>query len=127
MGNILFCVTTLKLPQLNSTIMKVVLVLLLAAVASSVPAGYFYSSPYLAGYPAYYGYNHYGYAARPVVKYVQPVVKTVAVAAPAPGYVAETPGSLHTAPLPVGPSGDGFYASHHINNTNQLPLPLDII
>merc|ERR1711890_24932 len=116
--NILFCVTvtTLKLPQTNSTIMKVVLVLLLAAVASSVPAGYFYSSPYLAGYPAYYGYNHYGYAARPVVKYVQPVVKTVAVAAPAPGYVAETPGSLHTAPLPVGPSGDGFYASHHINN-----------
>jgi hypothetical protein len=90
------------------------LVLLLAAVASSVPAGYFYSSPYLSGYP-YLGLNryaHYGYGALPVVRTV-PVVKTVAV--PAPGYVAETPGSLHTAPLPVGPSGDGFYASHHIN------------
>merc|ERR1712002_1121408 len=124
MGNILFCVTTLKLPQLNSTIMKVVLVLLLAAVASSVPAGYFYSSPYLSGYHHGLGYPYRGYAALP---YLQPVVKTVAVAAPAPGYVAETPGSLHTAPLPVGPSGDGFYASHHINNTNQLPLPLDII
>lgn len=106
--------------------MKVVLVLLFAAVASSVPAGYFYSSPYLAGYrhagyPGYYsGYNHYGYAAAPF-RHVLPVVKTVAVAAaPAPGYVAETPGSLHTAPLPVGPSGEGFYASHHIN-TDPAP------
>jgi len=97
--------------------MKVVLVLLFAAVASSVPAGYFYSSPYLTGYP-YLGVNryaHYGYGALPYAVHT-PVVKVVkTVAAPAPGYVAETPGSLHTAPLPVGPSGDGFYASHHIN------------
>jgi len=99
--------------------MKVVLVLLFAAVASSVPLKYFYSSPYIGGY-AHHGYpyagGYYGYAAAPVVKVIRPVVKTVAVAAPAPGYVAETPGSLHTAPLPVGPSGEGFYASHHINN-----------
>jgi len=31
------------------------------------------------------------------------------------GYVAANHGSLHTAPLPEGPSGDGFFASHHIN------------
>jgi hypothetical protein len=31
------------------------------------------------------------------------------------GYVAATHGSLHTAPLPEGPSGDGYFASHHIN------------
>merc|ERR1719402_288935 len=107
------------------SIMVISVVLLALACASAAPAGYFYSSPYLAGYPhgvpTYYGYNHYGYAAHPAVlpvyKPVVPVVKTVAVAAaPAPGYVAETPGSLHTAPLPIGPSGEGAYASHHINN-----------
>lgn len=119
--------------------MQVLLVVLLAAVAASAPASY-YSSPYLSGYPyhgltrgytgytGYTGYNHYGYGALPalpvhgygalpVVKYAPvPVVKTVVV--PAPGYVAQTRGSLHTAPLPVGPSGEtpsGAYASHHIN------------
>merc|ERR1712002_423329 len=32
-----------------------------------------------------------------------------------PGYVAATHGAVHTAPLPEGPSNDGFFASHHIN------------
>jgi len=38
-----------------------------------------------------------------------------------PGYVAANHGAVHTAPLPVGPSNDGFHASHHINlpDTNQ--------
>merc|ERR1712168_1188044 len=31
------------------------------------------------------------------------------------GYVAATHGAVHTAPLPEGPSKDGFFASHHIN------------
>merc|ERR1712055_1216905 len=32
-----------------------------------------------------------------------------------PGYVAANQGAVHTAPLPEGPSKDGFFASHHIN------------
>ena len=36
-----------------------------------------------------------------------------------PGYVAANHGALHTAPLPEGPSNDGFHASHHINLPNQ--------
>merc|ERR1712002_453214 len=34
------------------------------------------------------------------------------------GYVAATHGAVHTAPLPLGPSNDGFFASHHINLPN---------
>merc|ERR1712055_1214268 len=36
-----------------------------------------------------------------------------------PGYVAANQGAVHTAPLPEGPSKDGFFASHHINLPNQ--------
>jgi len=41
-----------------------------------------------------------------------PVVQVPKIA---PGYVAVNPGATHRAPLPIGPSGDGFYASHHVN------------
>jgi len=45
----------------------------------------------------------------------QVVSQVVNTPVAAPGYVAITPGATHTAPLPVGPSGDSFYASHHVN------------
>jgi len=55
---------------------------------------------------------------QPIFKTVQtPLVHTV-VQTPVeitPGYVAATHGSVHTAPLPEGPSNDGLFASHHIN------------
>merc|ERR1712033_120537 len=34
------------------------------------------------------------------------------------GYVAANHGAVHTAPMPEGPSNDGFFASHHINLPN---------
>merc|ERR1712055_948036 len=50
----------------------------------------------------------------PQMYYQQPaVVQTQAKLTP--GYVAATHGAVHTAPLPLGPSNDGFFASHHIN------------
>merc|ERR1712055_343358 len=51
----------------------------------------------------------------------QQYVKTVAQAPLqlTPGYVAANQGAVHTAPLPEGPSKDGFFASHHINLPNQ--------
>jgi len=93
--------------------MQFYLVVLLAAVASSAPVThttlYLNKEAPVAVVPV-------------VVETVQvPVVKTVQVpvvqtsAQFTPGYVAATPGNVHTAPLPEGPSGDGLYASHHIN------------
>merc|ERR1712168_858510 len=50
----------------------------------------------------------------PQMYYQQPaMVQTQAQLTP--GYVAATHGAVHTAPLPEGPSKDGFFASHHIN------------
>jgi len=60
----------------------------------------------------------------PVVVPQPTYVKTVVQAPVAPvqtltsGYVAANHGALHTAPLPEGPSNDGFFASHHINLPN---------
>merc|ERR1712168_1007250 len=48
----------------------------------------------------------------PQMYYQQPaMVQTQAQLTP--GYVAATHGAVHTAPLPEGPSNDGFFASHH--------------
>merc|ERR1712055_1237305 len=51
------------------------------------------------------------------VKTVQTVAQTPVQLTP--GYVAANQGAVHTAPLPEGPSKDGFFASHHINLPNQ--------
>merc|ERR1712055_383070 len=51
------------------------------------------------------------------VKTVQTVAQTPVHLTP--GYVAANQGAVHTAPLPEGPSKDGFFASHHINLPNQ--------
>merc|ERR1712055_1167785 len=51
------------------------------------------------------------------VKIVQTVAQTPVQLTP--GYVAANQGAVHTAPLPEGPSKDGFFASHHINLPNQ--------
>merc|ERR1712080_225610 len=72
-------------------------------------------------------------AVEPVIQKIANVEEPVAAAvvhtpvAPAPltpGYVAITPGSLHEAPLPVGPSGDGFLASHHVNVPDNIHTTL---
>jgi len=67
----------------------------------------------------------------PVFKTIQTVAQTPVVQTPVfktvaetpveltPGYVAANQGAVHTAPLPEGPSNDGFFASHHINLPNQ--------
>merc|ERR1712121_526073 len=48
-----------------------------------------------------------------------PVFKTIQTQAElTEGYVAANHGAVHTAPLPEGPSNDGFFASHHINLPN---------
>merc|ERR1712168_1345782 len=45
-----------------------------------------------------------------------PVFKTIHTQAElTEGYVAANHGAVHTAPMPEGPSNDGFFASHHIN------------
>merc|ERR1712002_1073494 len=52
----------------------------------------------------------YSVVNKPVVQQAYAVVQTPELT---PGYVAATHGSLHTSPLPEGPAGDGYYASHH--------------
>merc|ERR1712033_52770 len=48
-----------------------------------------------------------------------PVFKTIQTQAElTEGYVAANHGAVHTAPMPEGPSNDGFFASHHINLPN---------
>merc|ERR1712002_1345271 len=48
-----------------------------------------------------------------------PVFKTIQTQAElTEGYVAANHGAAHTAPMPEGPSNDGFFASHHINLPN---------
>merc|ERR1712042_337144 len=47
---------------------------------------------------------------------VTPIVQTQAQLTE--GYVAANHGAVHTAPMPEGPSNDGFFASHHINLPN---------
>merc|ERR1712168_225137 len=48
-----------------------------------------------------------------------PVFKTIRTQAElTEGYVAANHGAVHTAPMPEGPSNDGFFASHHINLPN---------
>merc|ERR1712033_87477 len=48
-----------------------------------------------------------------------PVFKTIQTQAElTEGYVAANHGAVHTAPMPEGPSKDGFFASHHINLPN---------
>merc|ERR1712121_117800 len=48
-----------------------------------------------------------------------PVFKTTQTQAElTEGYVAANHGAVHTAPMPEGPSNDGFFASHHINLPN---------
>merc|ERR1711931_259707 len=48
-----------------------------------------------------------------------PVFKTIQTQAElTEGYVAANHGAVHTAPMPKGPSNDGFFASHHINLPN---------
>jgi hypothetical protein len=48
-----------------------------------------------------------------------PVFKTIQTQAQlTEGYVAANHGAVHTAPMPEGPSNDGFFASHHINLPN---------
>lgn len=59
-----------------------------------------------AGYPVPTTYN-FG----PVPGPVFPYAYTVPVKPVQPGYVAQTIGTEHRAPLPAG----GAYASHHIN------------
>merc|ERR1712168_202161 len=59
----------------------------------------------------------------PVLINQQPLLKTVQTVAEVtgqltPGYVAANHGAVHTAPMPEGPSNDGFFASHHINLPN---------
>merc|ERR1712055_803093 len=54
----------------------------------------------------------------PVVAVQQPLMKTVQTQL-TPGYIAANHGAVHTAPLPEGPSNDGFHSSHHINLPNQ--------
>merc|ERR1711931_543203 len=48
-----------------------------------------------------------------------PVFKTIQTQAElTEGYVAANHGAVHTAPMPEGPSNDGFFPSHHINLPN---------
>merc|ERR1711931_123513 len=48
-----------------------------------------------------------------------PVFKTIQTQAElTEGYVAANHRAVHTAPMPEGPSNDGFFASHHINLPN---------
>merc|ERR1711887_520770 len=48
-----------------------------------------------------------------------PVFKTIQTQAElTEGYVSANHGAVHTAPMPEGPSNDGFFASHHINLPN---------
>merc|ERR1712055_159892 len=54
----------------------------------------------------------------PIVAVQQPLMKTVQTLL-TPGYIAANHGAVHTAPLPEGPSNDGFHSSHHINLPNQ--------
>merc|ERR1712168_993612 len=55
-----------------------------------------------------------------VYSYVQPIVTPIVQtqAQLTEGYVAANHGAVHTAPMPEGPSNDGFFASHHINLPN---------
>merc|ERR1712215_321281 len=54
------------------------------------------------------GLSALSYSALPAIA---PLTYNIAPAAVAPGYVAQTPGATHIAPLPAGIG----YASHHIN------------
>jgi len=98
--------------------MKAVIALLFAAVAVAHAGQVLLSSPWAGGYAAPWAYAAapVAYAAPAAVAvHAAPVATVVAAPAIAPGYVAATRGSVHTAPLPVGPSGEHAYASHHIN------------
>merc|ERR1712113_1290624 len=55
-----------------------------------------------------------------VYSHVQPIVTPIVQtqAQLTEGYVAANHGAVHTAPMPEGPSNDGFFASHHINLPN---------
>jgi len=117
----------LQCPTLSG-IMQFYLVILLAAVASSAPVSETHTTLYLNKDAAV--------AVVPVevVETVQvPVVKTVQVPVVqtsvqfTPGYVAATPGNVHTAPLPEGPSGDGLYASHHINLPDMIKQEVIVV
>merc|ERR1712168_1750997 len=55
-----------------------------------------------------------------VYSHVQPIVTPIVQTQTqlTEGYVAANHGAVHTAPMPEGPSNDGFFASHHINLPN---------
>merc|ERR1712033_18018 len=62
-------------------------------------------------------YSHVQPIVTPIVQ--TPVFKTIQTQAElTEGYVAANHGAVHTAPMPEGPSNDGFFASHHINLPN---------
>nr|XP_027224108.1 uncharacterized protein LOC113816268 [Penaeus vannamei] len=105
--------------------MKAVLALLLlgAASAAVVPLTYTAGTypfaggfvPYNAGvFPFSAGVLPYSYGVQPITYVAKPVTTHVVQ----PGYVAQTKGSTHIAPLP---SGLG-YASHHINRRPRHPV-----
>lgn len=101
-------------PPLSQAILA--LCLLGAASAAVVPLTYTAGTypfaggfvPYNAGvFPFSAGVLPYSYGVQPITYVAKPVTTHVVQ----PGYVAQTKGSTHIAPLP---SGLG-YASHHIN------------
>merc|ERR1712168_578690 len=62
-------------------------------------------------------YSQVQHIVTPIVQ--TPVLKTIQTQAElTEGYVAANHGAVHTAPMPEGPSNDGFFASHHINLPN---------
>merc|ERR1712168_1742346 len=63
-----------------------------------------------------------------VYSHVQPIVSPIVQtqARLTEGYVAANHGAVHPAPMPEGPSNDGFFASHHINLPKNFSITLDI-